>query len=100
MPEVPCDRAIPPPDIHKIRRQITQSFSKSPRFSAMNHFIWGSSNNNQRLWDILEISAVRVSGGNVSWGTLLYNGGRHPNVATFRECWHYRFMVLDGTGII
>ncbi|OMR39953.1 hypothetical protein [Burkholderia pseudomallei] len=64
------------------------------------HFIWGSSNSNQRLWDILEISAVRVSGGNVSWGTLLYNGGRHPNVATFRECWHYRFMVLDGTGII
>ncbi|MFG7114184.1 hypothetical protein ACGYRX_24235, partial [Burkholderia pseudomallei] len=29
-------RAIPPPDIHKIRRQVTQSFSKSPRFSAMN----------------------------------------------------------------
>ncbi|WP_221174931.1 hypothetical protein, partial [Burkholderia pseudomallei] len=28
--------AIPPPDIHKIRRQVTQSFSKSPRFSAMN----------------------------------------------------------------
>ncbi|MCS0464194.1 hypothetical protein LV178_01610, partial [Burkholderia mallei] len=25
-----------PPDIHKIRRQVTQSFSKSPRFSAMN----------------------------------------------------------------
>ncbi|WP_230849638.1 hypothetical protein, partial [Burkholderia mallei] len=38
VPEVPCDRAIPPPDIHKIRRQVTQSFSKSPRFSAMNHF--------------------------------------------------------------
>ncbi|WP_220701736.1 hypothetical protein, partial [Burkholderia mallei] len=36
VPEVPCDRAIPPPDIHKIRRQVTQSFSKSPRFSAMN----------------------------------------------------------------
>ncbi|WP_235372419.1 hypothetical protein [Burkholderia pseudomallei] len=32
------------------------------------HFIWGSSNSNQRLWDILEISAVRVSGGNVSLG--------------------------------
>ncbi|MFG7247281.1 hypothetical protein ACGYWH_03020, partial [Burkholderia pseudomallei] len=29
-------RAIPPPDIHKIRRQVTQSFSKAPRFSAMN----------------------------------------------------------------
>ncbi|WP_206566980.1 hypothetical protein, partial [Burkholderia pseudomallei] len=28
--------AIPPPDIHKIRRQVTQSFSKAPRFSAMN----------------------------------------------------------------
>ncbi|WP_218648720.1 hypothetical protein, partial [Burkholderia pseudomallei] len=27
-----------PPDIHKIRRQVTQSFSKAPRFSAMNHF--------------------------------------------------------------
>ncbi|WP_230384708.1 hypothetical protein, partial [Burkholderia pseudomallei] len=25
-----------PPDIHKIRRQVTQSFSKAPRFSAMN----------------------------------------------------------------
>ncbi|MCS6519831.1 hypothetical protein, partial [Burkholderia thailandensis] len=36
VPEVPCDRAIPPPDIHKIRRQVTQSFSKAPRFSAMN----------------------------------------------------------------
>ncbi|MDV2205921.1 hypothetical protein, partial [Burkholderia pseudomallei] len=35
-PEVPCDQAIPPPDIHKIRRQVTQSFSKAPRFSAMN----------------------------------------------------------------
>ncbi|WP_234712041.1 hypothetical protein, partial [Burkholderia pseudomallei] len=32
------DRAIPPPDIHKIRRQVTQSFSKAPRFSAMNLF--------------------------------------------------------------
>ncbi|MCS6512803.1 hypothetical protein, partial [Burkholderia thailandensis] len=38
VPEVPCDRAIPPPDIHKIRRQVTQSFSKAPRFSAMNLF--------------------------------------------------------------
>ncbi|WP_203563338.1 hypothetical protein, partial [Burkholderia pseudomallei] len=36
VPEVPCDRAIPPPDVHKIRRQVTQSFSKAPRFSAMN----------------------------------------------------------------
>ncbi|WP_218639771.1 hypothetical protein, partial [Burkholderia pseudomallei] len=27
-----------PPDIHKIRRQVTQSFSKAPRFSAMNLF--------------------------------------------------------------
>ncbi|MCS6509083.1 hypothetical protein NX907_26220, partial [Burkholderia thailandensis] len=39
VPEVPCDRAIPPPDIHKIRRQVTQSFSKAPRFSAMNQKI-------------------------------------------------------------
>ncbi|WP_221046724.1 hypothetical protein, partial [Burkholderia pseudomallei] len=31
--------AIPPPDIHKIRRQVTQSFSKAPRFSAMNLFL-------------------------------------------------------------
>ncbi|WP_221174999.1 hypothetical protein, partial [Burkholderia pseudomallei] len=38
VPEVPCDQAIPPPDIHKIRRQVTQSFSKAPRFSAMNPF--------------------------------------------------------------
>ncbi|WP_221174833.1 hypothetical protein, partial [Burkholderia pseudomallei] len=38
VPEVPCDQAIPPPDIHKIRRQVTQSFSKAPRFSAMNLF--------------------------------------------------------------
>ncbi|AIO64889.1 hypothetical protein [Burkholderia oklahomensis] len=64
------------------------------------HYIWGSSNTNQRLWDVLEISAVRVSGGSVSWGTLLYNGGRGPNITTFCECWRYRFMVLDGTGII
>ncbi|WP_221624461.1 hypothetical protein, partial [Burkholderia pseudomallei] len=42
VPEVPCDRAIPPPDIHKIRRQVTQSFSKAPRFSAMNHFFSAS----------------------------------------------------------
>ncbi|WP_221077698.1 hypothetical protein, partial [Burkholderia pseudomallei] len=40
VPEVPCDQAIPPPDIHKIRRQVTQSFSKAPRFSAMNHFFY------------------------------------------------------------
>ncbi|MHA7345109.1 hypothetical protein, partial [Burkholderia pseudomallei] len=39
VPEVPCDQAIPPPDIHKIRRQVTQSFSKAPRFSAMNLFV-------------------------------------------------------------
>ncbi|MCL4670732.1 hypothetical protein, partial [Burkholderia pseudomallei] len=39
VPEVPCDRAIPPPDIHKIRRQVTQSFSKAPRFSAMNQIL-------------------------------------------------------------
>ncbi|WP_175995252.1 hypothetical protein, partial [Burkholderia vietnamiensis] len=64
------------------------------------HYIWGSSNSNQMLWDILEIGCVRVSGGDVSWGTRLYNGGRSPNIATFRECWHSRFMVLDGTGIV
>ncbi|EIP87209.1 hypothetical protein A33K_16813 [Burkholderia humptydooensis MSMB43] len=36
MPEVPCDRAILPPDLHKVRRQVTQSPYKAPRFSAMN----------------------------------------------------------------
>ncbi|MCO1358814.1 hypothetical protein L0Y97_07805 [Burkholderia multivorans] len=64
------------------------------------HYLWGSSNTNQRLYDVLEIGAVRVSGDVVSWGTLLYNGGRSPNISTFRECWHTRFMVLDGTGIV
>ncbi|KGD34781.1 putative gp60 [Burkholderia pseudomallei MSHR983] len=64
------------------------------------HHIWGSSNSNQRLWDILEIGTVRISGDVVSWGTRVYNGGRTPNIAAFRECWHTRFMVLDGTGIV
>lgn len=64
------------------------------------HYIWGSSNSNQRLWDILEIGMVRVSGGDVSWGTQIYNGGRAPNITTFRECWRMQFMVIDGTGII
>ena len=37
--EVPCDRAILPPDILKARRQVMQSPSKVPRFPAMNHII-------------------------------------------------------------
>lgn len=64
------------------------------------HYIWGSSNSNQRLWDILEIGTVRVNGGDVGWGTRIYNGGRAPNITTFRECWRMQFMVIDGTGII
>lgn len=64
------------------------------------HYIWGASNSNQRLWDILEVGTVRVNGDVVSWGTRIYNGGRTPNITTFRECWHTRFMVLDGTGIV
>ncbi|OXI39623.1 hypothetical protein CFB84_25085, partial [Burkholderia aenigmatica] len=34
------------------------------------------------------------------WGTSLYNGGRTPNFSGFREQYHSRFMVLDGTGIV
>lgn len=64
------------------------------------HYIWGSSNSSQRLWDVLEIGTVRVTGDVISWGTRIYNGGRSPNITTFRECWHMRFMVLDGTGIV
>ncbi|WGS46061.1 hypothetical protein LFL97_25620 [Burkholderia sp. JSH-S8] len=48
----------------------------------------------------VELSSIRVNGGNVSWGTSLYNGGRTPNISAFREQYHSRFMVLDGTGIV
>ncbi|WP_218640250.1 hypothetical protein, partial [Burkholderia pseudomallei] len=58
VPEVPCDRAIPPPDIHKIRRQVTQSFSKSPRFSAMNQKYGGV-----ERCDALRSAASRENGG-------------------------------------
>lgn len=57
-----------------------------------------------RAWSydpgVVELSSIRVDGGNVSWGTALYNGGRTPNIACFREQYHSRFMVLDGTGIV
>ncbi|WP_081896664.1 MULTISPECIES: hypothetical protein [Burkholderia] len=81
---------------------LSRSYGRPVLISALwsSHYIWGSSNSNQRLWDILEIGMVWVTGDTVSWGTRLFNGGRSPNVATFRECWRTRFMVLDGTGIV
>ncbi|MUV20846.1 hypothetical protein GNZ25_05420 [Burkholderia thailandensis] len=57
-----------------------------------------------RAWSydpgVVELSSIRVDGGNVSWGTALYNGGRTPNIACFREQYHSRFMVLDATGLV
>ncbi|RQY60788.1 hypothetical protein DF111_01340 [Burkholderia stagnalis] len=49
---------------------------------------------------IVELTSIRVDGGNVSWGTTLYGGGRKPNFVGFREQYHSRFMVLDGTGLV
>ncbi|KVC60492.1 hypothetical protein WI73_04545 [Burkholderia ubonensis] len=49
---------------------------------------------------IVELTSIRVDGGNVSWGTALYGGGRKPNFVGFREQYHSRFMVLDGTGLV
>jgi len=48
----------------------------------------------------VELSSIRVSGSSVVWGTTMYGGGRKPNWSGFREQWHMRFMVLDGTGIV
>ncbi|KVN36802.1 hypothetical protein WJ63_35165 [Burkholderia pyrrocinia] len=48
----------------------------------------------------VEVTSIRVDGGYVSWGTALYGGGRAPNFSGFREQYHSRFMVLDGTGIV
>ncbi|WP_431820235.1 hypothetical protein [Burkholderia sp. F1] len=80
----------------------SKSYGRPVLISALwsAHYIWGSSNSNQLLWDILEIGTVSVSGDAVTWGTRVFNGGRTPNVTTFRECWRTRFMVLDGTGIV
>ncbi|CAB3747512.1 hypothetical protein GQ57_38200 [Burkholderia sp. MSh2] len=64
------------------------------------HYISGSTNSNQRLWDIAEMSAVGVSGGVVTWELHRYNGGNPPNITCYRECMHYRFMVLDMTGVL
>ncbi|KWC11473.1 hypothetical protein [Burkholderia ubonensis] len=49
---------------------------------------------------IVELTSIRVDGGNVSWGTALYGGGRKSNFVGFREQYHSRFMVLDGTGLV
>ncbi|WP_235364237.1 hypothetical protein, partial [Burkholderia pseudomallei] len=57
----PCDRAIPPPDIHKIRRQITQSFSKAPRFSAMNLFFCRSMPAETRGASPARVGALRLN---------------------------------------
>ncbi|MHA7415023.1 hypothetical protein, partial [Burkholderia pseudomallei] len=57
VPEVPCDQAIPPPDIHKIRRQVTQSFSKAPRFSAMNLFFGSAHEPVKDSWAIAQPDA-------------------------------------------
>ncbi|QIX17311.1 hypothetical protein [Burkholderia multivorans] len=64
------------------------------------HYISGSTNSNQRLWDIAEMSAVGVSGGVVTWELHRYNGGPPPNISCYRECMHSRFMVLDMTGVL
>lgn len=80
----------------------SKSYGRPVLISALwsSHYIWGSSNSNQLLRDILEIGTVSVTGDTVTWGTRLFNGGRSPNISTFRECWRTRFMVLDGTGIL
>ncbi|VWC95784.1 hypothetical protein BCO18175_03696 [Burkholderia contaminans] len=64
------------------------------------HYISGSTNSNQRLWDIAEMSAVGVAGDVVTWELHRYNGGNPPNITCYRECMHYRFMVLDMTGVL
>lgn len=82
--------------------QQSRSYGRPVLISGMwpAHYLWGASNTSQKLYDVLEISSVSVANGTVTWGTALFNGGRAPNVTTFRECWRSRFMVIDGTGII
>ncbi|HDR8924500.1 TPA: hypothetical protein QDB26_000959 [Burkholderia vietnamiensis] len=48
----------------------------------------------------VELTSIRVSGNTVSWGTTMYGGGKTSNFSGFREQYHSRFMVLDGTGIV
>ncbi|HDR9153772.1 TPA: hypothetical protein QDB05_000191 [Burkholderia vietnamiensis] len=48
----------------------------------------------------VELTSIRVAGNTVSWGTTMYGGGKTSNFSGFREQYHSRFMVLDGTGLL
>ena len=48
----------------------------------------------------VELTSIRINGDVVSWGTTMYGGGPRNNFVGFREQFHSRFMVLDGTGIV
>ncbi|MGU7780541.1 hypothetical protein [Burkholderia sp. PU8-34] len=48
----------------------------------------------------VELSSIRIGGDTVYWGTTMYGGGKPQNFAGYREQYHLRFMVLDGTGIV
>ncbi|MDN7970685.1 hypothetical protein QZM91_24345 [Burkholderia multivorans] len=48
----------------------------------------------------VQLTSIRVTGNVVSWGTMIHGDGGGNNFVGFREQFHSRFMVLDGTGIV
>jgi hypothetical protein len=82
----------------------TQDYSSLGVYSICIAAVWSahymeSTGNGQAGSGSTNMSGIYTSGTTVGWEFLTYAGTRSGNFVGFKECTHYRFMVLDMTSI-